>query len=349
MNNELMLYSELDEDGVNSIMSQLNWIGENSVYAVRIYCPGGEVERSWGIAAKMNELKANGCRSIAKVDGLAASMMGALLCYFDEREALDVSNIMIHRAAYTNTDAEGKPIEPSPEETQYLAKINFNLKAKMSQVIDSKKLKEIKGITIDDLFDETKERINCWLNTDEAIKVGLITKKVQLDVVTSKNMALAVTACYDPKIKATAATAGKSNNKKMTAAELKESDPECFKAIEEEAAKAALKAFKAKAKAKAAKEDDESDGDEDPEDEFDPKDPKMKGKAKAEAKVVAMAVEATLKAMGIKAIEGNQTSQTAQAIADQAAKAKADKEAGEVKASTDLKAQLEQIKSGKIA
>jgi ATP-dependent protease ClpP protease subunit len=347
--NEILLYATLDKDTTSMMLSQLSWIGENQVYAVRMYCPGGDVEATWGIPAKMQELKNKGCHSIAKVDGLAASMAGVLLCFFDEREALDVSNIMLHRAMYGATDQEGNPIEPTPEEKQYLSKINSDLKAKMSQVIDNKKLKQLKGLTIDDLFNENKDRVNCWLTAQEAKEIGLITKVIPVDANTSKNIANAVTACYDPaaRPKVTATIAGKPLNvTHMTAEEFQKDNPQAYKAIQKDA----VKAYKAKAKAALA-EDDDPDEDEDCTPEKDTKG-KAKGKAKAEIdpNVLAIAVEATLKSMGIAMIENGQPVQTATATATQTAQAATEQRAkaeAEKKEIADLAATLETIKSGK--
>jgi len=346
--NEILLYATLDKDTASMMLNQLSWIGENQVYAIRMYCPGGDVEATWGIPAKMQELKNKGCHSIAKVDGLAASMAGVLLCFFDEREALDVSNIMLHRATYGATDQDGNPIEPTPEEKQYLSKINADLKAKMSHVIDNKKLKQVKGLTIDDLFDENKDRVNCWLTAQEAKEIGLITKVIPVDANTSKNIAKAVTACYDPaaRPKVTATIAGKPLNvTPMTAEEFQKDNPEAYKAIQ----KAAIKEYKAKAKAALAEDDD-------PDEEDSEKDAKGKAKAKDKAQaeidphVVATIVESTLKVMGITRIENSQPAQTAIATATQTAQAATEQTAkaeAEKKEMADLAATLETIKSGK--
>jgi ATP-dependent protease ClpP protease subunit len=339
--NEILLYSPLDGDSASRIMNELAWIGENQVYAIRIYCPGGDVESAWGIPAKMQELKQKGCHSIAKVDGMAASMAGLLLVYFDERESLDVSNIMLHRAAFPEKDNEGNPYFITPEENQRLAKINTDIKSKLFQVIDDKKLKALKGVSINDLFDEKKERIDCWLNANEAMQIGLITKVVPIDASSSQYMVKAVAACYGSaqRPEATAATAGnnQTNAKKMTAEEFKQQNPEAYAAIEKSAADAAVTAFKAKAKAAL---DDDGDG---------------KGANGSQAnqidpKVISMAVEETLKVMGVARIEGGQPAQTAAATAAQTTQAEADKKAkaeADKKIADDLKKDIEDIKSGR--
>jgi len=335
---ELMLYSHLDQLSAEWLIRELSWVGEDQVYSMRMYCPGGDVEATWGIIAKMQELKQKGCHSIAKVDGMAASMAGVLLCFFDEREALDVSNIMLHRAIMAERDSEGNPIEMTPEDIQYLAKVNSDLKTKLKQVINDGILKQLKGVTIDDLFNK-KERINCWLNADEARQVGLVTKVVTLDASTSQYMAKAVAACYDPtqRPKATAATAGnnQTNAIKMTAEEFKKENPEAYAAIVKEAGEAAEKASKAKFLAALGVSEDGKG---------------ITTPPTVDPSVISAAVEATLKTMGITRIEGAQPGQTATATAKQAAEAsEAEKKAKaeeDKKVEANLKAELDTIVTG---
>lgn len=356
--NEILLYGAIDENVAANLIYSLNWIGENQVYSMRMYSPGGDVEASWGIVAKMQELKIRGCHSIAKVDGMAMSMASVLLCFFDEREALEVSNLMIHRASFDSTDEDGNPIILSPEDKAYLAKINTDLKDKLSQIIDNTQLKKIKGITINDLFDESKDPIDCILTAKEAQQIGLITKVIPLDVNATKNMAKAAMACYYPaRPTATAAKAGhKINNTKMTAEELKLQNPDLFKSIQDEAAANAIKAYKAKNKKKADPEEDpdEVDPDDDDPDDDEKCKSKAKAKAKREAKLISDTVEKTLQAVGLARIEGSSNIQTATATAVQtataASKAEADKKAkdeADQKAINDLKSDILKIKTGK--
>lgn len=319
--NELMLYSSLDEQVAAYFIQYLNWINDNTVYTARFYSPGGDVLASWGIPAKMNELKSKGCRSIAKVDGMAASMAGVLLAYFDEREALDVSQIMIHRAAYPERDHEGNKIEISPEEKIQLTKINSDLKQKLSQVINDNVLKNIKGYGLDELFDENKPRINCWLTAEEAFQIGLVTKVVRVDADTSKYMVKAVASCYDPtqKPKVTATSAGLIKKAKMTAEEIKEKFPEAFKAIQD--------AAKAEAVTKPAEA----------------------ATAAVDETKIEQLIEAKLKSLGIAKVEASANPQTATATAEQLAteaakKAKAD---AETKVIADTAAELKTILNGK--
>jgi ATP-dependent protease ClpP protease subunit len=343
--NEFLLYKAIDTLSAADFIQNIGWIGESQVYSVRMYCPGGDVQAAWGMWAKMNELKAKGCRSIVKVDGMAASMGGFLLCAFDEREALEVSQIMIHRAIIAESDDQGNKIELTPEDKIFIDQINTNLKSRLLQIVDSKKFKALKGYSIDDLFDVTKNRINCFLTPDEAFEIGLITKIIPLDPANSQTIVKAVASLYE--VKATAATAVKPNINKMTKDEFLKENPEAAK----EMCKEAVEAYKAKMKAKAAaKADDPDDDGDDDSDPITDKDHdgggKSKSKAQAQAEIVALAVEATLKVMGIQKVESGNV-QTAQATAKLAAEAEVAKKTAQALEIEEVIKQISAIKAGK--
>lgn len=128
---------------------------------------GGDVFAGWTMIGKLNEYKG---KRRAKVGGHAMSMAAMMLLYFDEAEALDVSNIMLHRAdMYVST----------PEDQTFLNKVNGDLRRQMEAKIDGKILKELKGVSIKEMFDSEK-RIDVHLTAAEAKKIGLITKVTKL-------------------------------------------------------------------------------------------------------------------------------------------------------------------------
>lgn len=307
---EIPLYRPIDSQTAESMMSYLGWMNEGDNATIRMYCPGGEVEAAWGIAAKMQEMRAKGCTFSAKVDGMAASMAGVLLAYFDNTEALSVSNIMIHKASLGIDPETGDEVQPTPIQKEQLDKINKDLKSALSAVVDNITLKAIKGYDLNDLFAPDKPRIDCWLTAKEAQKIGLIKTVVALNPVTKNIMAKAVALAYNPAAelpKPTAGTAGQKSNAKMTAEELKKSDPECYKAIFTDGAKAYQK------KCVDTLDVDESEMPE-PDSECAPKKSKAKAKAVTEDQISA-AVEAKLKEYGLTSILQTQPVQTAQATA----------------------------------
>ena len=177
-------------------------------------------------------------------------------------------------------------------------------------------LKSIKGYDLNDLFDEKKDRIDCWLTADDAQKIGLIKKVVPLTPVNQNNMARAVAMAYNPAAKmpkATAATAVNKQNVKMTADELKQSDPECYKAVFAAGASSGVTAYKKQCSEALDIAEDEMP-EPDPECGCSPKKAKSKAKAITDEQINA-AVEAKLKEYGINAIASAQPAQTAQANA----------------------------------
>lgn len=167
MAKELYLYSPIYDFVAEDLISKME---ENKMedLVIRGNTPGGSVFSGWGIIAKMKEHEG---KVLMKVDGSVASMGTFILVFAPDSEALDVSKILLHRAdMYINT----------PEDQAFLDNVNKDLKAKLIQKIDAVKLKELKGITIDDLFDPTK-RLDVWLTAKEAKAVGLINRIVKLN------------------------------------------------------------------------------------------------------------------------------------------------------------------------
>jgi len=152
MAKELLLYFPITAFSAETLIDQIEENSDEDI-VMRINSPGGSVFAGWGIASKMKE---HDGEITVKVDGVAASMSAILLLFADKVEVLDVTKIMLHRAEmFTMNDQE----------------VNAEIKAKLKSKIDSKKLKELKGITIDQLFN-SEQRIDLWLTAKEAKKIG---------------------------------------------------------------------------------------------------------------------------------------------------------------------------------
>lgn len=162
MPKELYIYSSINSDSSLAFLQSMEENANEDV-VIRVNSPGGSVFAFWGMAAKMNESTG---KKIIKVDGLAASAGAFFLLYGDEVEALDVSTLMLHRA-----DAHIS----SPEDQARLDLINADLRAKLTAKIDDKKMKELKGVSIKDLFNPDS-RIDLFLTAKEAKAIGLIDK-----------------------------------------------------------------------------------------------------------------------------------------------------------------------------
>lgn len=213
MPKELYLYSGIYDFTAETLIASLEENKSEDVI-IRANSPGGSVFAGWGIASKMREHE--GVITM-KVDGAAASMAGLLLLFADKVEALDVSNIMLHRA---NMFVE------SEDDQKFLDKINKDIKVKMKAKIDSKKLKEIKGVSVDDIF-SSEERIDVWLNAQEAKSIGLVDKIHKLTTAEAKLL--------EDKFYNIAASAAKPEKEmsetKITAESLKTLYPEVYKEV----------------------------------------------------------------------------------------------------------------------
>lgn len=159
---DIYLYTDINLDSAKEFMQALAAANGDDV-VIQECCPGGNVFAFWGMAAAMNDYKG---KIKVKVQGLAASGGAFLLVYSNDSEALDVSTIMLHRAdMYVS----------SPEDQAFLDKINADLQEKLTAKIDGKKLKELKGISIKDLFNP-ETRIDLYLTAKQAKDIGLINK-----------------------------------------------------------------------------------------------------------------------------------------------------------------------------
>lgn len=166
MAKELYLYSGIYDFVAEELISALEENKSEDV-VIRVNSPGGSVFSGWGIIAKMIEHEA---KIKVKVDGYAASMAAFVLLFASEVYVLDVSRIMLHRAdAYVST----------PEQQAFLNSINKDLKAKLTAKINVEKLKELKGVTIEDIFNP-ETRIDVWLSAKEAMAIGLVTDIIRV-------------------------------------------------------------------------------------------------------------------------------------------------------------------------
>lgn len=168
MSKELYLYSPIVDFTAENLISQMEEEGNDQDITIRMSTGGGSVYAGWGIAAKMTERKG---KTTIKVDGAAMSMGAALCLFADNVQCLDVSTFMLHRADMYVEDAT---------EQDLLDKINSGIRAKMEAKIDSKKLKEIKGVSIKNLFEDDK-RIDLFLTAKEAKDIGLVNKINKVD------------------------------------------------------------------------------------------------------------------------------------------------------------------------
>jgi ATP-dependent protease ClpP protease subunit len=215
MAKELYLYSPIYDFVAEDLISSLEENKDEDI-TLRLNTPGGNVFAGWGIIAKMKE---HSGKFKVKIDGYAASMGAIIVLFASDVEALDVSRIMIHRAdRYIS----------SPEDQIFLNNVNKELKAKLASKINLDKLRELKGITLDEIFNP-EGKIDVWLTAKEAKEIGLINKitKIKPEEVKAFNQAMFDVAA---KLDDPAKNVLKPENKNMTLQELKAQHPEVYAA-----------------------------------------------------------------------------------------------------------------------
>lgn len=217
---EILLYTPIWSFVAETIINQMEEAKGMDI-TMRMNTPGGGVLNGYGVLAKMKEVQAEGRKVNIKIDGAAMSMGAQFLLYGDKVTALDVSQIMIHRAdMLVETD----------EDKAYLKRINNDLQSKMLKRVDSQKLKELKGYSVEEMF-ASEKRVDIYLTAKEAKQIGLVDEIVKLDPKEAK--------AFSDKYFATAAQQeviidNKKPEIKMTLQELKEKHPSVFAEAKQE-------------------------------------------------------------------------------------------------------------------
>lgn len=202
---------------------------KNDDVVVRMNTNGGSPEDMWGMLAKVAErTKA----TKIKVDGRAYSAGAFMLAYSNDVEALDVSQFLIHRAAYASF-LENDVEFMNEDRKKSLKIINDAARSAMEAKIDVAKFERITGKTLDDIF-STDSRIDVILTAAQAKEIGLVNKVVQLTPQISAEIEskFAIAASHDPNAQKPITTLiQKSNTNTMTVEKLKAEHPEVFAQI----------------------------------------------------------------------------------------------------------------------
>lgn len=176
MAKDVLVYGSIDDYYVEEYFEAINEAVElNEEVQVRINTPGGDVETGWGMIAKFLELTVP---KKVKVDGKAYSMGLFFLCYTDNSSALDVSQFLLHRAAYSEW-VESEPRLFTDERKKHLADINKKLRTAFENKVDVAVFEQITGHTLDEVF-SMDSRLDIFFNAKEAKKMGLINEVVTI-------------------------------------------------------------------------------------------------------------------------------------------------------------------------
>ncbi len=164
---------------------------------LRLNSNGGDPTAGWSCLIKFAE---HAKKKTVKVDGKALSMGFYFCCYTDNVECADVSEFLIHRAAYW---FEGTDLM-TDQDKQSLKIMNDKLRKAVEAKINVPLFEQITGVTLDQIF-ATDNRIDVELTAKQALQIGLVNK---INTITPE-AAAEINARVDRYAKA-ATTAGRS-------------------------------------------------------------------------------------------------------------------------------------------
>ena len=176
MPKEILLYSSFYSFTAEDFITKMEEAKDDDI-VLRLNTPGGDVQAGYGMIAKFAEHKGN---KIIKVDGKANSMGAFFLAFAKDVEVLDVSEIVLHRAAYPDY-YESRETFKGSDEYNFVLKMNKDIRKKLEAKIDVEAFEKVTGVTMDELF-SMDSRIDVSLTPEQAKKVGLISKINKLDM-----------------------------------------------------------------------------------------------------------------------------------------------------------------------
>jgi ATP-dependent Clp protease, protease subunit len=227
MSKEVLIYGLISGYSATAFMEAMANVDKEEELTVRINTAGGSVEYGWGIVAKISEHK--GPKTI-KVDGQAHSMGLFALCYADEVEALDVSEFLLHRAAYPQWYEDNAEFMTA-EMRGNLQRINGSLQKAFEARVDVPMFEAMKGVKVKDIFSLDARR-EVFLTAQEAKKIGLVTKITKITPQKRAQISAAMEA-YDSVYAVGVAAEQTPNSEptkshKMTLDQLKAQHPEVY-------------------------------------------------------------------------------------------------------------------------
>lgn len=237
-----LIYGSINEYSSTEFIERIGELEEaGSDIVVRVNTPGGSPEYGWGMISRFNEAKGN---KRVQNDGRAFSMGLYFNCYVpkDQAKALDVTQFLLHRAAYPSW-MEKDPAFADSVLFKNLELINKNLRAAFEARVDVEAFENLKsvkdkGITLDRIF-SMEERIDVIITAKEAKKIGLIgeiikiTPEIKAEVETlESSFTFEIAAKYEGKKEEPKTQQPQpQKNKTMTVEEYKIQHPEAFNKI----------------------------------------------------------------------------------------------------------------------
>ena len=172
MARQICIYGPIREWLATDVIQQIAQAAEdNQGITVRINTEGGDPQYGWGMAAAFNEFE--GDKTVC-VDAKAYSAGTYFVCYADKVIAYDVSEFLIHRAAYSAW-FESNPEYFTEDLRANLERINKSLRQALEAKIDVAKFEKMKGVKMKDIF-SLDARIDVYLTAKEAKQIGLVSE-----------------------------------------------------------------------------------------------------------------------------------------------------------------------------
>lgn len=158
MDNQIFLTSVIDNEHgfVDWIQMVTEWRKDGGPLNVIIDSPGGNVHGGFRIARAISE---HPSQTIAHIRGLAASMSGVLLAFFDKVSIDEHSTVMLHQARFSNQD------DVSPEDQKALNDFNTTASKLLKKRGMSQKL-------LNEIF--KGEPKDFWFTAQEAKDAGIV-------------------------------------------------------------------------------------------------------------------------------------------------------------------------------
>lgn len=232
MAKQVLLYGNINTYSAADFVTAMDE-AKNDDIVVRVNSGGGEPESGWAAIGKFKEHTKN---KVLKGEGKVYSMAAFAFCYSNNSECYDVTQWLLHRAAYADWVENSDSMDPAMWES--LKKVNDLLKAALEAKVDKAKFKKVTGYTTDEMF-AVPGRLDIEITAEQAKELGLVNRVIKItpDITAQINrdvesyyakaakrevdlrIAAEVTPIIQPK-----------NNNKMTLEELKTQHPAIYTA-----------------------------------------------------------------------------------------------------------------------
>jgi ATP-dependent protease ClpP protease subunit len=173
MAKEIYLYSGIYSFTAEDVIRQMEE-NKNSDIVIRMNTNGGDPQAAYGMIAKMKEMKKN---VTIKVDGKALSSGAFMLPFASKVVALNVSEFLIHRAAYT-PGYEANAMTPA--ERSALVRMNNDLRSAIEKKVTADKFRQVTGFSYDQVFN-ISDRIDVTLTAEQMKDMGLVDDIIDIN------------------------------------------------------------------------------------------------------------------------------------------------------------------------